>query len=52
MFDTAFKAHFCAANDKEAAVADLTKLCKVYYKVGTITNDNDQYLTTGVTAFY
>ena len=35
-FETAFKAHFCAADDKEAAVAELVKLCKAYHKVGTV----------------
>ena len=35
-FEAAFKAHFCAADDKEAAVAELVKLCKAYHKVGTV----------------
>ena len=35
-FETAFKAHFCTANDKEAAVAKLVKLCKAYHKVGMV----------------
>ena len=35
-FKTAFKAHFCAANDKEAAVAELVKLCKAYHKVSMV----------------
>ena len=30
------KAHFCAANNKEAAVAELIKLCKAYHKVGMV----------------
>ena len=30
------KAHFCAANNKEAAVAELVKLCKAYHKVGMV----------------
>ena len=34
-FETAFKAHFCT-DDKEAAVAELVKLCKAYHKVGTV----------------
>ena len=36
VFKTAFKAHFCAADNKEAAVTELVKLCKAYHKVGTV----------------
>ncbi|PIL32692.1 transcription factor [Ganoderma sinense ZZ0214-1] len=35
-FETAFKAHFCAADDKEAAIAELVKLCKGQHKIGTV----------------
>ena len=34
--EAAFKAHFCAADHKEAAVAELVKLCKAYHKVGMV----------------
>ena len=42
-FETAFKAHFCAADDKEAAVAELVKLCKAYHKVGTVKEYTAQF---------
>ncbi|PIL36567.1 transcription factor [Ganoderma sinense ZZ0214-1] len=35
-FETAFKAYFYAADDKEAAIAELIKLCKVQHKIGTM----------------
>ena len=35
-FEAAFKAHFCTADDKEAAVTELIKLCKAYHKVSTV----------------
>ncbi len=35
-FETAFKAHFCAVDDEQAAVAELIKVCKASHKLGTI----------------
>ena len=35
-FETDFKAHFCAADDKQAATAELTKLCKTSHRLGTV----------------
>ena len=35
-FETDFKAHFCAADDTQAAIAELTKLCKASHKPGTV----------------
>ena len=42
-FSTAFKDHFCAADDKEAAIAELVKLCKAYRKVGTVQEYTAQF---------
>lgn len=35
-FTTAFKAQFCAVDDKEAAITELVKLCKTSHKLGTV----------------
>ena len=35
-FETAFKAHFCAADDHQAAIAELTKVCKALHKLSTV----------------
>ena len=35
-FETAFKAHFCMADNKEATVTELIKLCKAYHKVSMV----------------
>ncbi|EJF63150.1 hypothetical protein DICSQDRAFT_168824 [Dichomitus squalens LYAD-421 SS1] len=34
-FETAFRAHFCAVDDKKAALSKLVKLCKALHKLGT-----------------
>ncbi|EJF55280.1 hypothetical protein DICSQDRAFT_74776, partial [Dichomitus squalens LYAD-421 SS1] len=34
-FETAFEAHFCAVDDKKAALTKLIKLCKASQKLGT-----------------
>ncbi|TFK78359.1 hypothetical protein K466DRAFT_507392, partial [Polyporus arcularius HHB13444] len=35
-FEDVFKAHFCAVDDKEAATAELVKLCKASHRLGTV----------------
>ena len=35
-FETAFKAHFCAVDDEQAAIAELVKVCKASHKLGTV----------------
>ncbi|PIL24539.1 transcription factor [Ganoderma sinense ZZ0214-1] len=35
-FEMAFKAHFCTADNKEAAIAELVKLCKGQHKISTV----------------
>ena len=42
-FETAFKDHFCAADDKEAAIAELVKLGKAQHKVGTVKEYTAQF---------
>ncbi len=35
-FETAFKVPFCAVDNKQAAIAELVKVCKALHKLGTI----------------
>ena len=35
-FETDFKVHFCAADNHQAAIAELTRVCKALHKLGTI----------------
>ena len=35
-FETAFKAHFCAVDDEQAAIVELVKVCKASHKLGTV----------------
>ncbi|KAI1796525.1 hypothetical protein LXA43DRAFT_1090093 [Ganoderma leucocontextum] len=42
-FETAFKVHFCAADDEEAAVAELAKLCKASHRLGTVKDYTTQF---------
>ena len=42
-FEADFKAHFWASNDKEAAITELTKLCKASHKLGTVKEYTAQF---------
>ena len=43
VFSLAFKEHFCAVDDKDAAIAELVKLCKKSHKVGDVQEYTAQF---------
>ena len=41
--ENVFKAHFCVSDNKEVAIAELTKLCKTLHKLGSVKEYTAQF---------